>query len=268
MHCCLERTTNHFGLPVASIVTLDHVKEREDVSLLIDLSRRHLEGELMDAPDLAEQQHMLALKGLRRVNLFSRTAQVVADAIFRNWKAAPTNLRILDLACGGGDVTCEVARRLTARGVTAEVIGWDRSATAITFAGKQAATVNAKTNFEVIDALAEIPADQFDVIYCTLFLHHLSNEDSTKLLTQMVRAARRLALVDDLRRSTVGYGLAVLGCRILSRSPIVHVDGPLSVRAAYTETEIESLCKQCDLPLPKIKRHWPHRFLAAWDRTQ
>lgn len=236
--------------------------------LLIDLSRRHLEGELMDAPDLAEQQHMLALKGLRRVNLFSRTAQVVVDAIFRNWNAAPANLRILDLACGGGDVTCEVAQRLAAHGVTAEVFGWDRSATAINFAGKQAANINAKATFEVIDALAEIPTGRFDVIYCTLFLHHLSDVDSGKLLTQMVRAAGRLVLVDDLRRSKVGYGLAVLGCRILSRSPIVHFDGPLSVRAAYTEAEIELLCKQWDLPLPRIKRHWPHRFLAAWDRKQ
>ena len=87
-------------------------------------------------------------------------------------------------------------------------------------------------------------------------------------MTGMYQGARHLVLIDDLRRSWIGYGLAVLGCQLLSRSPIVHVDGPLSVRAAFTETEIHCLADACGLPSPKINRHWPHRFLLSWNRVR
>ncbi len=222
----------------------------------------------MDAPDLAEQPHLLALRGLRRVNLLSRTAHIVSSAIYHHWKQDRQTLRVLDLACGGGDVTVQVAERLQRYGVAAEVHGWDRSPTAIEFARQQLVSGKPQPQFDVADALAEISADKFDVIYCTLFLHHLDDHDARQLLTRMYQAASRLVLIDDLRRSTVGYGLAVLGCRVLSRSPIVHVDGPLSVRAAFTEGEIMHLADACALPRPTIKRHWPHRFLLAWDRTR
>jgi 2-polyprenyl-3-methyl-5-hydroxy-6-metoxy-1,4-benzoquinol methylase len=235
--------------------------------LLIDLSQRHIEGELMDAPDLAEQQHMLALKGLQRVNLFSGTANVVATAIHRVWKTQSAPVHILDLACGGGDVTLHVAKRLRRLGVHAEMHGWDRSSTAIDFARQQAKIAGVHVDFKIADALAEIAPQSFDVIYCTLFLHHLTNSESRNLLTQMYRGARKLVLIDDLRRSATGYGLAVVGCRLLSRSPIVHVDGPLSVRAAYTDKEILSLSDQCGLPRPEVRRHWPHRFLISWNRS-
>ncbi len=223
----------------------------------------------MDAPDLAEHQHLLALKGLRRVNQLSRTAHIVSSAIYDHWKRDRAPLRVLDLACGGGDVTAQVAQRLKQRGVVAEVHGWDRSPTAIAFARQQVTAGSMLApQFKVADALADIPNDDFDIIYCTLFLHHLNDDESKQLISRMYQGARRLVLIDDLRRSTIGYGLAVLGCRLLSRSRIVHVDGPLSVRAAFTEIEINSLADGCGLPRPMINRHWPHRFLLSWNRVR
>ena len=50
-----------------------------------------------------------------------------------------------------------------------------------------------------------------------------------------------MVLINDLRRAPLGYGLAWLGCRLLSMSQVVHVDGPLSVEAAFTLAEVRSL---------------------------
>ena len=116
-------------------------------------------------------------------------------------------------------------------------------------------------------ASASLLKRQFDVVMCTLFLHHLSREEAAECLKKMFRAASEMVLVDDLRRTWLGYGLAQLGCQLLSRSPIVHVDGPLSVRAAFTESEIQVLSREAGLPAPKIVRHWPQRFLLRWDRS-
>ena len=239
---------------------------REDEFLVVNLAKRNLVGELMDDPNLAKKDHLQALHGLRRVNQLSRTASVISNAIIQLCKREKlTSIRVLDLACGGGDVTVQVSKLLKQAGVSAEVHGWDCSQTAIDFARRQCDFGNkSQVQFDVANALAEAPKGSFDVVYCTLFLHHLSDDEANQLLGVMWQMASQLVLIDDLRRSTIGYALAVVGCQLLSRSPIVHVDGPLSVRAAFNETEILDLSDRCDLPRPTIERHWPHRFLLTW----
>jgi len=238
---------------------------REGDSLAVNLAKRVLVGELMDDPSLPARDHHQALKGLRRVNQFSRTAKVVASAIIDFWKTEkPATLKILDLACGGGDVTVQVAMQLQQAGIRAEVHGWDRSETAIEFAREQLGGKPSTVQFAVTDALSDGAEKQFDVAFCTLFLHHLSDAEAEQLLKAMWRVSSRMILIDDLRRTRMGYALAIIGCQLLSRSPVVHVDGPLSVRSAFTESEILALSDRCELPPPEIKRHWPHRFLLKW----
>ena len=234
--------------------------------MVVNLTKRNLVGELMDDPNLAEKDHHQALHGLRRVNQLSRTARVISNAIIQLCqKKKLASIRVLDLACGGGDVTVQVSKLLSQAGVSAEVHGWDCSPTAIDFARRHCDSGNkSQVQFAIANALVDSPNHSFDFVYCTLFLHHLSDDDANRLLGVMWQMASQLVLIDDLRRSTMGYVLAVVGCHLLSRSPIVHVDGPLSVRAAFTESEILEMSNRCDLPRPTIKRHWPHRFLLTW----
>lgn len=237
------------------------------------LNERVLEGELMDAPDLAADLHHSALQGLQRVNRLSGTAQVLANSIQSQFGKSQTDLRILDLACGGGDVTIGLAKQLSRRGIQATIEGWDRSDTAIEFANArlkgvgQAGNHESQVSFHQSD-VSQLDVDgHYDVVMCTLFLHHLDREAAVDLMARMYRATRRIMLIDDLRRTWLGYRLAQLGCHLLTRSHIVHVDGPLSVRAAFTEPEVKQLSQTAGLPEPSITRHWPQRFLACWQRT-
>jgi len=67
-----------------------------------------------------------------------------------------------------------------------------------------------------------------------------------------------------LVRTRFGYALAWAGGRLLTRSPIVHTDGPLSVRAAFTLDEFGTLAERAGLRGATFRRHWPQRFLFAW----
>lgn len=244
----------------------------------MDLKERVLQGELMDAPNLDAAPHLQALKALQRVNTFSGTTRVMARALLRECQAMKTRaqttrpIRILDLACGGGDVALGVARFLTAARLDVEIEAWDRSATAIEFAKARAARSSGKKSSKrhvrfVQHDIENLNMDRsFDVVMCTLFLHHLPRAQAVNCLSRMHRAASHCVLVDDLRRTRLGYRLAQLGCRVLTRSHIVHVDGPLSVRAAFTEREILSLSREAKLPDPTFRRHWPQRFLMRWER--
>jgi 2-polyprenyl-3-methyl-5-hydroxy-6-metoxy-1,4-benzoquinol methylase len=220
----------------------------------------------MDDPDLSPELHRPALQGLRRVNWFSGTTGLLSRLIRQRCEFNRERpLRILDIACGGGDVTLGLARRLP----SAVVEGWDISPTAVAVATEQATRLGIQNaRFRSVNILQSSTWESieagFDVVFCTLFLHHLDRQDAVQLLQAMQRLATQCVVVDDLRRTRLGYALAWAGCRILSRSPIVHVDGPMSVRAALTLDELQALSQEAELQPPEIQTHWPQRFTAIW----
>ncbi len=244
----------------------------------MSLNQRQRQPELMDDPALDAVVHQQALHALRRVNHFSRTAAVLERAIVQSCctpeasadypeetsaKAEP--LRILDIASGGGDLAIQLATRLEKRSVRATVEGCDISATAIDFATQQARRANcAGVKFFKHDALADkLPAGHYDVVMCSLFMHHLDEADVVRLLQTMKQAATQLVMIDDLRRTRLGYWLAWLGCRLLTRSAIVHVDGPLSVQGAFTVAEATKMARQAEWHDVRVTTHWPERFLMS-----
>ena len=160
-----------------------------------------------------------------------------------------------------------VAKLAARHNVAIEAHGCDINPTAVEYAqnaAQRAAIVGAK--FSQLNALVDPLPDDYDVLMCTLFLHHLSNDDARELLRRMGQAARRCVLVDDLCRNRLGYLYAWVGGRLLTRSHIVHTDGPLSVRAAYTIAEFRQLAHEAGLREVQFRRHWPQRFLMSWKK--
>jgi 2-polyprenyl-3-methyl-5-hydroxy-6-metoxy-1,4-benzoquinol methylase len=137
-------------------------------------------------------------------------------------------IRILDLASGGGDTPIALARRAARAGLQVEIDGCDINPQAVRYAQEQANTLGVRARFFVLDALNEsIPVD-YDILSCSLFLHHLDEADAISLMRRMAAAARRFVLIDDLIPEPVGLCPALVGTHLLTGSRIVHVDGPLS----------------------------------------
>jgi len=232
-----------------------------------DLSRRELIGELMDQPGLPADQHHHALRGLQRINRLSRTATQIARAIHRQAEHGGHTdqpLSILDIASGGGDVTLGLARHAKRHGLNWSVTGCDISPTAVNHATATAKHAGLNVKFVVADALEALPG-AYDVVTCTLFLHHLTNEQIVTLLRQAART--RHVVISDLRRGRYPYAATWLGTRLITRSPIVHVDGPLSIRAALTPPELAAYAEQAGLAGAKVSRHWPMRMMLTWSRA-
>lgn len=231
------------------------------------LTHRKLEPERMDQPGLDPELHQQALAGLQRVNAISGTAGVLWPEIRRLAARLKRPIRMLDVGCGGGDVILSLAGRARRRGLDLRVDGCDISPVALRCAGERARGGGFdRVSFFELDALRQPLPEGYDVIACSLFLHHFSDADAGQLLKKMAAAARHLVLVSDLRRGAAGYALAWLGCRLLTRSPVVHVDGPRSVAAAFTETEFKALAAASGLTGAIVRRRWPQRLLLVWER--
>jgi 2-polyprenyl-3-methyl-5-hydroxy-6-metoxy-1,4-benzoquinol methylase len=234
------------------------------------LALRVRQHELMDEPGLSVPAHRSALVGLGRTNAICGVAKVIWRGI-QKAGAVPTigqPLRILDIAAGGGDVLVGVARMAARYGVRVEARGGDLNATAVEFAQQRADQSRVRgVRFFHLDALRDPLPAGYDVVMCTLFLHHLEEPQAVELLRNMSNAARKCVLVDDLRRTKLGFACAWVGCRLLTRSPIVHTDGPLSVQSAFTIDEVTRLADAAGLHGARFQRHWPQRFLMTWTKV-
>lgn len=230
---------------------------------------RDVQPEMMDQPGLAPELHRTALAALGMINRLSRTEAVLWAPIWRLAQTSRRPIQVLDVACGGGDVLRSLARRAQAWGLPIHFSGCDVSELALQYAREQAwnAGLESIEFFEHDVARDRLPP-RFDVILSTLFFHHLQWDDARSLLGEMASRAQRLVLVDDLRRTHAGYFLAHCVGRILTRSPVVQSDGPLSVRAAFTESEFRDLAIACNLADARIERHWPQRMLLSWERPK
>ena len=132
---------------------------------------------------------------------------------------------------------------------------------------RRATDLGDRVRFEVRDVLAEPWDGSFDVVMCSLFLHHLDEQRATELLGRMAQAAKHLVVVNDLSRSRLGYLVALVACRTITRSDVVRVDGPRSVAAAFRPGEAVRLAERAGLQGAKVRRRWPFRFLLTWEPT-
>ena len=73
--------------------------------------------------------------------------------------------------------------------------------------------------------------------------------------------------ISDLVRSRFNYFSVWLGVHLLSRSKIVHADGPLSIRGAFTIAEMKALAAEAGMTSAGIRPAFPCRMLLSWSRA-
>lgn len=231
------------------------------------LRRRNQQPELMDQAELDPAEHHQALQALGRINRLSGTVQAIWPFVRRFYdekrRAGDLGpLRLLDVATGGGDLPVAIWSKARRQGICLEVSGCDRSPLAVEHSRDRARRENADVSFFEIDVLQQTIPAGYDIITTSLFLHHLNQAEAVELL-RTLGSAGELVLVDDLRRSAAGWWLAYLGVRLLSRSRLAHVDGPLSVEGAFTCEEARAMAVQAGWHDFQVRPRWPCRFLLV-----
>lgn len=219
----------------------------------------------MDDPSLSAAEHVAALQGLARVHRLTGTAARLWRPIKQLLHAQPTRqLSVMDVGCGDGLMLRKLARRATAEGLSLRLIGCDFSSRALELCQRGANSEKLSIELHQVDVTNAPLPHTADVIINSLFLHHFS-EAQVKIILQQFRGhAQRLVVIEDLLRTRLGYGLCWLGVHLLTRSRVVHVDGLLSVRAAFSMAEMQTLLHQADMSTAKLYPHWPERLMVEW----
>jgi len=232
------------------------------MAFLSRLRTRERIPERMDDPGIDPADHRRALAALARINRVSNSTRVLWPVIPVLARELNRPVRLLDVATGSGDIPARLLARASRAGIHLEIAACDKSAEAIEVARRKYDGIE----FFVHDALHTVLPKGFDVVTCSLFLHHLGDDEAIALLTNMENAARHLILVNDLARSRVNFLAVWLTCRLLTRSRVVRFDGPASVRSAFTSEEALMLARRAGLSEAVAHKRFPARFLLAWER--
>jgi ubiquinone/menaquinone biosynthesis C-methylase UbiE len=99
------------------------------------------------------------------------------------------------------------------------------------------------------------PAASFDVVLCSLALHHFSDADAVAILQSINHIARSGCIINDLRRNRIAIGLSKLMAHTIITNPIARFDAPASCERAFTIAEWRAMAARAGLQNFTIRRH-------------
>jgi SAM-dependent methyltransferase len=112
------------------------------------------------------------LAGRERLRVLARAMQPTTAALFDRIGIAP-GVSCLDVGCGGGDVTCELARRAAPGG---RAVGIDRDGAKLVIAREEAgAGAGLAVEYREGDVLTTELAPEYDVVYVRFLLTHMAD---------------------------------------------------------------------------------------------
>ncbi len=218
----------------------------------VGLSHRSLEAERMDADGFETQ---VMGDALHRVGSFTRMFGGVR-AVRRQLRRFP-GASVLDV--GAGDLSLLASVEAGTNGEP--LVGVDSHMDVVAVAGK---AVQGQPRLHVVRADGRsLPfADRsFDLVVSTLTLHHLDDIGVCRLLAEMGRVARKAVFTWDLERSGVALGGALaLAHTVWRKDAMVRHDAPLSVRRAFTASELGRRANDAGLQQVRVRRAWPARL--------
>jgi SAM-dependent methyltransferase len=209
------------------------------------VAERLREEEWLEAGRLRPEEVAANLRDLALINRWLGGAGAVIGHVAELMGEMPAGgpVRIVDVACGGGDLLRMVvdrARRMR-RGVLG--VGIDVSEQVLSCARARAASYP-ELRWVRADALAlPLAGSSFDIVLCSSFLHHLEAPEAVGLIGALWGVSRRAVVVSDLlpcRSARVSFGLF---CRLARLHPVTRHDGLVSLRRARGFGELAAIAR-------------------------
>ncbi len=194
--------------------------------------------ELLDEGRGSKRDVETSLDDLWRINRWlggvSGSLQLI-DRFFK--RTGRPSAHSLDAGAGDGRMAAYLVHKVRKRHPRSRIIVLDRRLAHLQHrrpaVGAPRAVVADATNLP-------FRVDSFDLVICSLFLHHFSGAAAIELLRSLLAVAAQAVLVNDLERKWASYWV-IRHAPWFTRSPITRADGPASVRQAYTRGELSVL---------------------------
>ncbi len=217
--------------------------------------KRIVTPEILDSDSASSPEVQRTLADLRLINRWfggiSTTRRLLSRVIERTRQPSFT---LLDVGAGSGDVSTKAAHQLQPR-VQVQVTLLDRMTAHLPPNGARKVTG---------DALALPFRDcSFDLVTCSLFIHHLEAAEIVRFVNEALRVARIAVLLNDLRREPMHLALMYAGYPIFGR--VTMHDGIASVRRSYTPPELHAILRRTKAARIDMENRFLYRMgVVVW----
>lgn len=239
---------------------------------MVDFSRRSEEKEMIDSPaTLAPGEMEQTLRELGLVNRWLggseaalSPARFELSRLHRADSRPRRPLKVLDVGAGGGDIPLRLLQWARRRGIPVRIVAVDFNHRACSIAARLAP--GGSISFVTADVLAlPFAPKAFDLVLCSAFLHHFPEGAASRVLCALRKAAGHAVLVNDLHRHPCAYWSFRLLSGLLSRSPAVRHDGPISILRGFRRRELEQAFRQAGFERLRITWRWAFRWsVLGW----
>jgi ubiquinone/menaquinone biosynthesis C-methylase UbiE len=193
----------------------------------------------MDRPKPISDDLRSDLENLEQLNRRFGSYNLIRYFLGR-WIVPGESVSVLDLCTGSGDIPRFIAGWARAQKANVRIHAVDFQPSTLSIA--EAKSVHySEITYETADVLRFMPAQPFDIVVCSLALHHFAFPDAVNLLRRIRSFARRGVMVADLARSDFGIVGIYLLTSLLVRHPMNRFDGRLSMQRAFSFGELATV---------------------------
>lgn len=209
--------------------------------------QRIIRPEILD--DLPPAEAAPSLRDLVRINRFLGGHETLLQALATVMGRAET-FSVLDVGAASGDM--------------GEVIRSNYPNAKITALDYRIHHLQQASPPKLVADAFRLPFRQraFDIVHCSLFLHHFSDAQVVSLLQAFGEIASRKVVLTDLERHRLAYHFLPATRWLFRWHRATLHDGPISVAAAFTQDELRRLAQQAGLRDVRVTARRPAFRLA------
>jgi 2-polyprenyl-3-methyl-5-hydroxy-6-metoxy-1,4-benzoquinol methylase len=195
--------------------------------------------EIMDRPQPLSAELESDLERIRQLNRWFGSYRLILG-FMRRWIKPGARIRVVDLATGSGDIPRLIVDYSRKIGAHVEIDALDRQPATLEVATKLS-TGYPEISYSEANILEWNSVKAYDIVVCTLTLHHFSDKDAVTVLRRCRELSQKFVLVSDLRRGFFVRAGVYLLTALIFREQMTRYDARLSAARAFSFSEMRDL---------------------------
>jgi 2-polyprenyl-3-methyl-5-hydroxy-6-metoxy-1,4-benzoquinol methylase len=228
---------------------------------MVDTRYRSDAEEIMDDFSMEGEVLRDALDKIASINVLLGGNKVTLQGVRSLIRQSDPNkeISILDVGCGNGDMLRTLAAYAKRHNLKFRLHGIDANEFTVSHARSLSAAYQ-NISYSTSDIFDYNLSERYDIILCTLTLHHFKDPQLLELIGYFERQAKLGLIINDLHRSALAYYLFQAICFIFRLNDMSREDGLVSILRGFKKRDLQSYSKQLNFKDYSVQWKWAFRY--------